>query len=357
MKTTSYQLPRYGTAPVAVEHEAAVPTGAEVLLEVEYAGVCHSDVYIMDGYQDLGDGEKIDFSESDMPLPLTMGHEIVARVCAVGPEADVGLIGERRLIYPWIGCGTCTSCKAGLENHCETPASLGIFSQGGYARHVLVPDERYLVAIGGLDPAWASTLACSGLTVYSALRQIMPVKPGATIAVIGAGGLGLMAVSMARALGIDAVIACDISEDRLATARDLGARAVVDTSRPDAVEALREAAGGALYGVIDTVGLPATTTLALEAVMKGARVVLVGLQGGRIALPLPSLPFKATALIGTYTGSLSELREVVDLACTGALRPMPVWERDMTCLCDSLDRLRQGSVLGRIVLKPDQKGV
>ncbi len=354
MKTLSYQLRCWGAEPEPVEHDVAPPEGSEVLLATEFAGVCHSAVYIMDGYQDLGDGERIDFAESTMPMPLTMGHEIVGRVVATGPDADPALIGQRRLVYPWIGCGECVSCRAGFENHCENAASLGIFRQGGYARHVRVPHEKYLVEIGDLDPAWASTLACSGLTVHSALKQLMPIKPGTAIAILGAGGLGLMAVAVARALGIEKIVVCDVAADRLRAALDLGATAVIDTSTgtEPASARLRAAAGDALYGVVDTVGLPSTVTLAIDSVMKGSKIVLIGLQGGRIPLPLPILPFKALSLVGTYTGSLGELRELVAVARAGGLKPMPIWTRDLSCLCDSLDRLRRREVVGRIVLTP-----
>ncbi|PRX10864.1 UNVERIFIED_ORG: propanol-preferring alcohol dehydrogenase [Martelella mediterranea] len=353
MKTTSYQLRCYGTEPEPVDHKLRSPEGSELLLEVEFAGVCHSDVYIKEGYQDLGDGERIDFAETTMPMPLTMGHEIVGRVVSAGPDADPALIGKRRLIYPWIGCGQCQSCHAGFENHCETPHTLGIFAQGGYGRHVVVPKSRYLVDIGDIDPAWASTLACSGLTVFSALQQLMPVKPGSSVAIIGAGGLGLMAVTVARALGIERIVVCDIDDDKLKVALELGANAVVNTSKAeDGPAMLRQASDGCLYGVLDTVGLPSTANLAIASVMKGSRIVLIGLQGGRIPLPLPSLPFKALSLVGTYTGTLGELKALVGLAREGKLSAMPVWHREMSCLCDSLSRLKQGKVVGRIVLSP-----
>jgi len=352
IKGTSFQLKKFGSAPSAVEKDFAEPKGREVLLRVAYSGVCHSDVYIMDGYQDLGDGDKMDFADSDMPIPLTMGHEIVGDIVAVGDEIDPELIGEGRLVYPWIGCGECISCKAGQDNHCENACILGIFRDGGYADYVLVPDAKYLVGIDGVDPSWACTLACSGLTVFSAFEQLKPIKPGGYVAIIGLGGLGLMAVSMAAALGVTNIIACDISEDRFAVAEQLGATAVVNTGSTDAIEQLREISGGQLFGVIDTVGLPATMSLGIEACMKGGRIVLVGLQGGKIRLPLPTLPFKALSLIGTYTGTLDELKRLVPLAQSGEIKPMPVEIRPMSCLHETLEDLRKGSVLGRVVLTP-----
>lgn len=349
----AYKLHNYGEAPLKVSAVVPDPKGEEVLLKVAYAGACHSDVHIMDGYQDLGDGERIDFSETNMPIPLTMGHEIVGEVVAVGDAVDKNLIGQQRLIYPWIGCGHCISCYSGQDNHCETPQTLGIFSDGGYADYVLVPAQKYMLDITGIDPAWACTLACSGVTVYSALQQLQPQKRNSSIAIIGLGGLGLMAISVANALGIDNIIACDISEDRLEVARALGARNVLNTKNANATDQLIELSQGQLFGVIDTVGLPATVNMGIAATMKGGRLILVGLQGGKIALPLPTLPFKALSLIGSYTGTLSELKELVSLVKTGALQTTPVKIKPMSCLHKTLEELRSGQVLGRVVLQPD----
>jgi len=349
----SYQLLAYGKPPCPVDLEFSKPTGDEVLVQVTHAGVCHSDVYIMDGHQDLGSGEKIYFAQSNMPMPLTMGHEIVGDVLEVGNRVDTKLIGKRRLIYPWIGCGDCVSCEAGQENHCESARSLGIFSQGGYSDYVVVPSSRYLIDIDGLDAAWSSTLACSGLTVYSALKQLQPIKPNSAIAIIGIGGLGLMAISMAKALGLEKIVACDLAQDRLEVARELGASDTLETASNDAAARLRDLSQNRLFGVIDTVGLPTTMDLGIQATMKGARIVLVGLQGGRIALPLPTLPFKALSLNGTYTGTLQELRDVIELAKSGALQPMPISCRPMSCLHHTLEELRSGSVVGRVVLEPE----
>ena len=155
-----------------------------------------------------------------------------------------------------------------------------------------MPESRYLIDTGDIDPAWASTLACSGLTVFSALRQLMPVKPGSSVAIIGAGGLGLMAVTVARALGIERVVVCDVDDDKLKVALELGASAAVNTQTvKDASAALRQAAEDCLYGVLDTVGLPSTADLAINSVMKGSRIVLIGLQGGAhtVAIAKPSV--------------------------------------------------------------------
>lgn len=351
--THSFQLKEFGSQPVQVPHPLPPTAAGEVLLKVTHAGVCHSDVYIQEGHQDLGNGEKIDFSESTMPMPLVMGHEIVGEVVATGSAYDAHLIGHRKLVYPWIGCGQCATCHDGYDNHCEQPRSLGIFRHGGYAEHVVVPDAKYLLDIGDVDPAWACTLACSGLTVFSALKQLMPIKSDSSLAIIGMGGLGLSAVSLAKKLGFTRIIACDIEDERLEAARELGAHHLLNTVKSTSAEAdLKALAQQRLYGVIDTVGIPATVQMAIGAVAKGSRMVLVGLQGGQTELRIPLLPFKALSIIGSYTGSLGELRELIALVLQGGISTLPISQRPLCCLPDALNDLKKGNTVGRIVLNP-----
>ena len=228
--STSHQLYQWGQAPVPVAHVMPQPEPGEVILKVTHAGVCHSDVHIMDGYQDLGEGERLEFADSTMPMPLTMGHEVVGEVVSVGAGVDQSLIGQQRLIYPWIGCGECPTCADGVENHCGEPRILGIFQHGGYSDHIRVPNQKYLIELGSIDPAWASTLACSGLTVFSAFKQLLPTKSKSYVAIIGMGGLGLTAVAVAKALGISNIIACDISDIRLKKASELGTDITLNTA-------------------------------------------------------------------------------------------------------------------------------
>lgn len=351
--TNSFQLKKYGSQPEKVPHALSQPAGGEILLKVTHSGVCHSDVYIQEGYQDLGNGEKIDFADSMMPMPLVMGHEIVGEVVATGTPSDAHLIGQRRLIYPWIGCGECATCHDGFDNHCEQPRSLGIFRHGGYAEHVVVPDAKYLLEIGDVDPSWACTLACSGLTVFSALKQLMPMKSDSALAIIGMGGLGLSAVSLARKLGFSRIIACDIEDERLEAARELGADHLLNTLKSTSPEVdLKILAQQRLHGVIDTVGIPATVQMAIGAVAKGSRMVLVGLQGGQTELRIPLLPFKALSIIGSYTGSLNDLRELIALVRQGGITTLPIRQQPLCCLPEALNDLKKGNMVGRIVLNP-----
>ena len=169
------------------------PQGAEVLLEVTHAGVCHSDLHIWEGEYDLGSRGKMRLTDRGVKLPLAMGHEIVGRVVKLGPDAagQGSKVGDLRLVFPWVGCGKCAVCQADEENMCLTPRSLGVYQNGGYATHVLAPEPRHLVPVGSVDPSLAATYACSGITVYSAIQKLMPLPADTPIVLVGAGGLGL----------------------------------------------------------------------------------------------------------------------------------------------------------------------
>ena len=135
------------------------------------AGVCHSDIHFWEGVYDLGSGNKMTLKDRGVTLPLTMGHEISGEVVKAGPDAKMKT-GTSCVVYPWLGCGECPTCKRGEENLCAVKTrSMGVFMPGGYAEYVLVPHERYCVELGKLDPAEAAPLACSGITTYSALKK------------------------------------------------------------------------------------------------------------------------------------------------------------------------------------------
>ena len=146
------------------------PKGSEVLLKVLAAGVCHSDLHLADGYFDLGGGKKMSLQDRGMKLPVTLGHENVGEVVAVGPDAKGVKIGARMLADPWIGCGNCAACQRNEDNLCMAMRSLGVFINGGYADYMIVPHPRYLFDIGDLPPARAAPLACSGVTTFGALK-------------------------------------------------------------------------------------------------------------------------------------------------------------------------------------------
>ncbi|MGB1006023.1 MAG: alcohol dehydrogenase catalytic domain-containing protein, partial [Thalassobaculaceae bacterium] len=204
-----------------VEHEGPVPEpqGTEVLVRVTRAGVCHSDLHIWEGFYEFGGGNKMSLADRGLSPPITMGHEIFGEIVKGGPDAGDLPIGAPRLVYPWLGCGDCPTCKADRENHCATSRSLGVFQPGGYAEYCLVPHPKHLIDIGDMDPSVATPHACSGVTVYSALRKAQPIEEGEWLVIMGAGGLGLNAVAIASALGMTKILSCDIDDQKLAAAR------------------------------------------------------------------------------------------------------------------------------------------
>ncbi len=344
----SYDITEWGKPLQQSLREPPVAQGREVLVQVKYCGICHSDVHIRDGYFDLGGGKKFHMSERGMKLPVTMGHEPYGTVVAAGPDAKGVALGKDVLVYPWTGCGACARCQEGMDNWCPTPRFLGIQRPGGYAQYMLVPDARYLIDASGIDPTYAPVLACSGLTTYSAARKLLPCAPSDWIVVMGAGGLGLMAVAMLRALGHQNIAVCEIDARKWPAARELGAQQVVDPSAPDAAAQLAALPGG-VWGVLDLVGAASTATLGLAALRKGGRYVVVGLYGGEIPVSLVPMAQRAISITGSYVGSPQELREVVALAQSGRLARTPVQVCAADQISAQLDRLKAGQVVGRMV--------
>src|SRR5215203_4269388 len=165
----SYDVIGWGKPLEKRERATPVPQGTEVLLKLEYCGVCHSDVHIRDGYFDLGGARRLHMSERGMMPPVTLGHEPYG---SVRTDARGVAIGASRLVYPWIGCGGCVRCREDLDNYCMAPNMIGIQRPGGYADHLIVPHPRYLIDACGIDPVWAATLSCSGLSTYSAVSKL-----------------------------------------------------------------------------------------------------------------------------------------------------------------------------------------
>ncbi len=345
----SYDVVEWGKPLARSERALPQPAGSEVLLRLKYCGVCHSDVHIRDGYFDLGGGRRLQMTERGMQLPATLGHEPFGTVIAAGPEVDNAPLGQDFLVYPWTGCGACVRCLDGLDNYCMTPRMIGIQRRGGYADHLLVPHPRYLVDAAGLDPAWAATLSCSGLSTYSAVAKLTPIPPDEWVAVMGAGGLGLSAIAMLRALGHERIIAIDIDGRKLAAAQKSGALAIIKASGSHGADQLRAITAGRLYGATDFVGSTETAELALGALRKGGRLILVGLFGGEIPLSIGSTILRALTVRGSHLGSVPELREVVALARAGKLRSIPISTRPLAQVSRTLDDLKAGRIVGRVV--------
>jgi len=349
----SFQVCECG-APLQLRESATPqPTGTEVLLQVTAAGLCHSDIHVWEGQYDLGGGKVLRVADRGVTLPLTMGHENVGRVVALGPDATGVAIGDERLVYPWIGCGQCAVCLRGDEQLCLKPQSIGIFRPGGFADHLMIPHPRYLLDFGGIPREQAAPLACSGLTTYGALKKFGGLLKDQPLVMIGAGGLGLMALSILRAMQGRGAIVVDIDENKRAAALRHGALAVVDGGAPDVIEQIRALAGERIWAVVDFVGAGSTVKLGTDLLTKGGHLVVVGLFGGEITLPTPFLPMRAMTLQGSYTGSLPELNELLALLRATPMTYLPVEKRSLDAVTQSLHDLRDGHVIGRVVLTPN----
>ncbi len=346
----AYQITQWGAPLEEREIPVPEPQGTEILIKVTACGVCHSDVHIGEGYFDLGGGNRLDMAERGLSLPFTMGHEVVGEVAALGPDAGGVALGERRIVFPWIGCGQCAVCRRGDELLCLAPRTVGVRVHGGFAEYCLVPDAKYLLALDGVPETHAATCACSGVTAISALKKVGKLADDESLLLIGAGGVGLAALGMARSVTGGRLIVADVDPAKRDAAMAAGADAVLDNSDADAVSAAQDLTGGGSIAAVDFVGAPATSGFAIQALVKGGTLVSVGLYGDALPVSLALLPLKMLSIKGSYVGTLAEMNELMGLVREGRLTPVPVTERPLAQAPQTLQDLKEGRVLGRHVL-------
>lgn len=343
LSLTAYETPLCETIV-----DCPAPTGSEVLVRIERCGVCHSDLHMQDGYFMLAGDKRLDV-RAGRTLPFTLGHEIAGTVEAAGPDGGAK-IGAKVAVYPWIGCGQCAACRAGEENLCSTNRHLGVSADGGFASHVLVPHPRYLIDYAPLSPSFAGALMCSGLTAYSALKRLAEHAKRGPALLVGLGGVGMMGLSIARALFPHPPIVADIDAGKREAALKAGAAAAFDPADPDARKAIVKTTGGGAFAVCDFVGSERSLAFATGALTKGGKVVVTGLLGGNFATPVAMFPLRAMTIEGTLTGTLEEAKEVVALAMAGKISVLPIAERPLSEAQSALEDLRAGRVVGRLVL-------
>jgi alcohol dehydrogenase len=341
-------LVAYGQPLCETIIDCPAPRGSEVLVRIERCGVCHSDLHLQDGYFALGGDKRLDITK-DRPLPFTLGHEIAGVIESAGPEADGAVIGRRVAVYPWIGCGNCTACRAGEENLCSSHRHLGIAADGGFASHVLVPHPRYLIEYEPLSPAFAGPLMCSGLTAYGALKHLGDHAERGPVLLIGLGGVGMMGLAIARALFRTPPIVADIDAQKRGAALAAGAAAAYDPADPQARRAIMSATGGVL-AACDFVGSDRSLQFASGVLARGGKVVVTGLLGGMFSIAAAMFAIKAMTIEGTLTGTLAQAHELIDLARAGKIAPIPTRDRPLNEAQAALDDLRAGKVVGRTVL-------
>ncbi|MEM1606504.1 MAG: NAD(P)-dependent alcohol dehydrogenase [Fervidicoccaceae archaeon] len=326
--------------------ETPRPRGSEVLVRVRASGVCHTDLHIWEGHYG-----PIRVEERGVRFPLIMGHEIAGEVAEVGDQVEGFSKGDRVVVYPWIGDGTCKACLTGNENLCVRGTKpLGILRPGGYAEYVLVPSPRYLVRTNA-DLVKSAPMACAGITAYNAVKKAEP-SPGDVIMIIGVGGLGHIGLQIARKLYGAQVIAVDVREEALKLAETLGADYAINPARADVQEEVKKITGGVgVDAAIDFVGVSDTFSKALASLKRGGRLIVVGLGGEYANIVLPLLPLRNIEIRGSYVGSLRDLVEMVRLVERGVIN-VEAETHKLEEINDVFERLRKGLVRGRAVITP-----
>jgi alcohol dehydrogenase, propanol-preferring len=347
------------------------PKGSQVLVRVMSAGVCHSDIHLWDGRYEGPEGQFLKTTDRGVSYPLTPGHEIAGIVESLGEDVLSASAGsqvitknEKVIVYPWIGDSVCPACRVGEENLCDNPQSLGIYSDGRYAEYVLVPHYKYLVKVNTrndnsrssynseLDNDIAATLPRSALTAYGAIKNAT-LKPEGNAVIVGAGGLGLTAIQLAKAVTGSNVIAVDLDDDKLKVAKENEADLVVNSRSDDLVKTVKDMTGklGA-DAVIDFVNSTESTGLDMQLLRRRARLVFVGFFGGELKLNLVTIPTRAYRLIGSYTGSLNDLMELVSLARNRIIRPVVSNRFRLNQATEALQMLKDRKIIGRGVINP-----
>jgi propanol-preferring alcohol dehydrogenase len=322
------------------------PGPGQVLIKIGGAGACHSDLHILE----------TPAGTPGMPLPFTLGHENAGWVEKLGSGAAGFAVGDPVIVYgPW-GCGNCPNCRVGMENYCENAAkgqAGGLGRDGGMANYMIVPSTRFLLPLGKLDPRQAAPLTDAALTSYHAVkRSIHLLGPGSTAVVIGAGGLGQMAIQVLKALsGAATVIAVDTSTAKLETAKKMGADETL-MSGDDAVKRIKDITRGQGANlVLDMVGAKPTLQMAAQISRVLGHVTIVGLGGGALPVNFNS-PAKECSVASPYWGSIPELMEVVSLAQAGKIK-MLVEEFPLERASEAYHLLHDGKIQGRAVILPN----
>jgi propanol-preferring alcohol dehydrogenase len=337
---------RWQAEPELEDVAVPEPGPGDVLVRVDAAGLCHSDLHVMD------------WPPGRLPwrVPFTLGHETAGTVAALGRGVTSFAEGDRVLVYgPW-GCGTCWQCLRGAENLCDRADELagkgcGLGFDGGLAEYVLVPSARFLVPTYELESAQGASLTDAALSPYHALKPHLPLlRPGSAAVVIGVGGLGHVAVQLLRALSPARIVAIDLRERARRLALAAGAHVALDADGLEAPDVRAELDAPGAMLVLDFVANDATLQLAARVLGTGGHVSIVGTGGGAFPLALGSVPFDASASKPSW-GTLPELHEVVALARAGEIE-IEIEQITLEDAVAGYRRLREGEVVGRAVAVP-----
>jgi len=326
--------------PLSLEEVARPETGAdEVLIEVEVCGVCHSDLHVADG----------DWTQlaGIVKKPLILGHEIVGRVLERGAAVKNVQVGER-VGLPWVQwtCGQCEFCQEGNENLCLQQRITGVMVDGGYAEFAKAPASHVVKIPETLSSEQAAPLLCAGVTVHRALKQAK-IRAGQRLAVFGVGGLGHIAVQIGRAAGA-AVTAIDISEEKLALARSLGAARTLNAATSNVVKEVR--ASGGVHVALVTSAAKSAYDMAFYCVRPTGTLLAVGLPAKEISFPAILMAAGEIQIKASAVGTREDLREVLAMGAAGTVH-CQVSTHSLAKVQEVLGQLSRGEVSGRAVLR------
>jgi alcohol dehydrogenase, propanol-preferring len=340
------QLKSFQSDPELVELPEPEPGPGQVVIKVGGAGACHSDLHVIR-----------EFVEGAAPWgpPFVLGHEAAGWVHRTGNGVRGLEPGEPVAVYGLLGCGRCQPCAAGAENLCvhglEGPPGIGFGVDGAMAEYLLISDPRRLVPIGDLDPVDVAPLTDAGLTPYRAIKRVQPkLTPGSHAVVIGAGGLGHLAIQILVALTPARVIAVDTRDDALALAGQVGAAATIKAG-DEAAAAVRDATGGAGADVVlDFVGSAPTIALGASVAKFGTDLIVVGAAAGQFGWNFYALPYEVS-LTTSFWGTLPELHEVIALARRGLIQAH-IQRFPLEQALHAYELMEQGQLSGRAVMVP-----
>jgi alcohol dehydrogenase, propanol-preferring len=328
------------------------PRFDQVVVRVKCTGVCHSDLHLWEGGYAGPQGSFMKVEDRGVRFPLIPGHEVAGTVEDIGESVNSYQVGEQVLVYPWIGEGLCPACRVGEEHLCDSPRTLGIYQDGGYSESILVPSYKYLIRTDGLDINSIASLACSGLTAYTAVKKAN-VQAGDTLVIVGAGGLGLMAVQLAKAITNARIIIADINDSKLQEAKRLGAHETINSIIVDPVKTIKDITGGlGSEAVLDFVNNTKTAPNSINMLRKRGKLVMVGLFGGSLDMNLALIPLRAYTLTGAYTGKFADLVELIALAKMGKIQSVVSKKFRLDEANEALEELKAGKIIGRAVLNP-----
>ncbi len=335
----------YGPGAEPRVERIPVPTlrANEALLRVLAAGVCHTELQLLDGTLNTG------------VWPITPGHEIVGQVVELGSAASQSsLLGKCCLVYYSTPCGECSWCLAGQEQVCpDAGPQPGLSSDGGFAEFVRVKAESLVPLPAGLDAASAAPLGCAAATALHALRGVAGVQAGETVVVYGVGGVGLALIQLARLAGAR-VLAVGRSVEKLEWAKKLGAE-VIDGATPDvAVKVRRMTRGEGAQAVFELVASAKTMPEAVNMLRRQGRLVFVGYSGARWHVNPLHLVLREIRILGSLGNTRAELEEVVRLAAEGKLVMPLAATHPLDLVAQTLTSLRNGELVGRAVIVPQQ---